>query len=76
MQTVIQAKLSKLLVNQPDDAKTTGSSFEKDKIVLKALVVPMTPIDEVVNEDTDRDMIEVKAQGPPKIVNINCEQIE
>jgi hypothetical protein len=39
----------------------TGMSFPKDKIVQNALLAPMVSIDEVINEDTDRDNIEVKA---------------
>jgi hypothetical protein len=54
----------------------TGMSFPKDKIVQNALLAPMVAIDEVINEDTDRDNIEVKAQGPTEIVKINIEQIE
>ena len=36
----------------------------------------MNQIDEVINEDTDRENIEVKTQAPTEIVNINYEQIE
>jgi len=47
---------------------------KKDKIVKNAKLIPMTSIDEALNEDTDRSDREIGVKT--KIMKLDCDQIE
>jgi hypothetical protein len=52
------------------------TTYDKDKIVRKAKLIPMKAIDEAVNEDTDRSgRSEIPVEVKTKIIKIDEEQI-